>query len=199
MTHRHTAAAIRFGTRSEGALTIVEGRRCEMLDGDLVLTPPGCWHGHINAGTRRTTWFDAANMPLICGLDANFFEPGTRHDEKFWEVDEGDERCYAASGLVPAGDPPKALHSPKFRYPGNETRKLLAELPAADDGAKTLRYVNPLTGGPIMPTLDCYATRLELRPFGALCWCHWIARGVGLLIDVGEHQLAPRLAHCHST
>ena len=28
--------------------------------------------------------------------------------------------------------------------------------------------------------------RLELRPFGALCWCHWIARGFGLLIDVGE-------------
>ena len=84
--HRHTAAAIRFSTRAEGAVTIVNGRRCEMKEGDLVLTPPMCWHGHINQGTRRTVWFDAANMPAICALDASFFEPGTRQDERFWEV-----------------------------------------------------------------------------------------------------------------
>jgi len=29
--HRHTAAAIRFSTRAEGAVTIVNGRRCELL------------------------------------------------------------------------------------------------------------------------------------------------------------------------
>ena len=29
-----------------------------------------------------------------------------------------------------------------------------------EDGAKLLRYVNPLTGGAVMPTLDCYAMRL---------------------------------------
>ena len=63
--HRHTAAAVRFATRAEGALTIVNGRRCEMKEGDLVLTPPMCWHGHINQGARRTVWFDAANMPAI--------------------------------------------------------------------------------------------------------------------------------------
>ena len=28
------------------------------------------------------------------------------------------------------------------------------------DGARTLRYVHPHTGGPVMPTLDCYASRL---------------------------------------
>ena len=40
-------------------------------------TPPMCWHGHINEGDRRTVWFDAANMPAICALDASFFEPGS--------------------------------------------------------------------------------------------------------------------------
>src|SRR6185503_10744614 len=84
--HRHVAAAIRFSTRAEGAVTIVNGRRCEMKEGDLVLTPPMCWHGHINESNHRTVWFDAANMPAICMLDASFFEPGTRHDERFWEV-----------------------------------------------------------------------------------------------------------------
>ena len=74
--HRHTFAAIRFATRAEGAATIVNGRRCEMRAGDLILTPPMCGHGHINASNHRTVWFDAANIPLLRGLDANFFEPG---------------------------------------------------------------------------------------------------------------------------
>jgi gentisate 1,2-dioxygenase len=158
--HRHTAAAIRFATRAEGAVTIVNGRRCEMKSGDLVLTPPMCWHGHVNESDHRTYWFDAANMPLVCGLEASFFEPGNRDDREFWKVDEGEERLYRASGLAPAGEPPRATHSPKYRYPGEETRSLLAALPPRPDGSKLLHYVNPLTGGPVMPTLDCYAGRL---------------------------------------
>ena len=54
-------------------------------------------HGHINEGDRRTVWFDAANMPAICSLDASFFEPGTRQDERFWDV--GLERLKAAAEL----------------------------------------------------------------------------------------------------
>ncbi len=158
--HRHTAAAIRFATRAEGAVTIVNGRRCEMQPGDLVLTPPMCWHGHINESSHRTYWFDAANMPLICGLEASFFEPGNRDNPEFWKVDEGEERLYRAAGLAPATEPQHLRHSPKYRYPGEETRRLLDALPPRPDGSKLLRYVNPLGGGPVMPTLDCYAERL---------------------------------------
>ena len=46
--HRHTGAAIRFATQAEGAATIVNGRWCDMKAGDLILTPPMAWHGHIN-------------------------------------------------------------------------------------------------------------------------------------------------------
>jgi gentisate 1,2-dioxygenase len=137
--HRHTAAAIRFSTRAEGAVTIVNGRRCEMKEGDLVLTPPMCWHGHINQGGRRTVWFDAANMPAVCALDASFFEPGTRHDERFWEVgDEGSEA---------------------YRFPGIEARAELAETPVGPDGARTYRYTK--NGRSVMPTLDLYLKRIE--------------------------------------
>jgi gentisate 1,2-dioxygenase len=161
--HRHTAAAIRFATRAEGAVTIVNGRRCEMREGDLILTPPMCWHGHVNAGDRRTVWFDAANMPLINTLDASFFEPGSRETHEFWRVDEGEERWWSAAGLVPAtgslaGSAPS--HSPKYRYPGEATRRLLDAVAPGPDGARTVRYVNPSTGGAVMATLDCYATRL---------------------------------------
>ena len=149
--HRHTAAAIRFSTRAEGAVTIVNGRRCEMQEGDLVLTPPMCWHGHINQSDHRTVWFDAANMPAICALDASFFEPGTRQDEKFWEVTD-------------AG-------SSEYRFPGAETRRQLGAV--GPDGAKTVRYSKD--GGSVMPTLDLYFKRIDAptRPirttYNAIC------------------------------
>lgn len=163
--HRHTASAIRFATRAEGAFTIVNGRRCAMAPGDLVLTPSMCWHGHINQSDHVTTWFDAANMPLVCGLDASFFEPGSRSAEAFWEVDEGDERRWAAPALAPlpetaATAQPAGAQSPKYHYPGVQTRALLDATKPAADGARRLRYLNPETGGPVMPALDCYAMRL---------------------------------------
>lgn len=144
--HRHTAAAIRFATRSEGAVTIVNGRRCEMHEGDLVLTPPMCWHGHINQGSRRTVWFDAANMPAICSLDASFFEPGTRQDERFWEV--GSEG------------------SSEYRFPWQDAVRGLA--PAAD-GSLTHRYSKD--GGSVMPTLDLFLKRIEGKTKEARSTC----------------------------
>jgi gentisate 1,2-dioxygenase len=158
--HRHTFAAIRFATRAEGAATIVNGRRCVMHEGDLILTPPMCWHGHINESDRRAVWFDAANIPLIRTLDANFFEPGDPKVNDFWQVDEGDERLWAEPGLVGADLEGAAAHSPKYRYAGEATRRALAAIAPGADGARTVRYVNPATGDAVMPALDCYAVRL---------------------------------------
>jgi gentisate 1,2-dioxygenase len=168
--HRHSAAAIRFSTRAEGAVTIVNGRRCEMEEGDLVLTPPMCWHGHINQGPRRTVWFDAANMPAICMLDASFFEPGSRHDERFWEV--GTEGADV------------------YRFPGYEARAHLREAPIGADGARTHRYTK--NGTAVMPTLDLYLKRIEqpTRPmratWNAICL---VASGEGRS-SVGDKSFA---------
>jgi gentisate 1,2-dioxygenase len=168
--HRHTAAAIRFATRAEGAVTIVNGRRCEMQEADLVLTPPMCWHGHINQGARRTVWFDAANMPAICALDASFFEPGSRQDERFWEVsDAGAE---------------------EYRFPGAQTRRQAVASPIGADGAKTVRYTK--NGGSVMPTLDLFFKRIEqpTRPhratYNAVCL---VVSGEGCS-TVGEKTIA---------
>src|SRR5262245_1287650 len=171
--HRHTGAAIRFATRADGAATIVNGRRCDMREGDLILTPPMCWHGHINESDHRIIWFDAANIPLLRTLDANFFEPGDPKANDFWQVDEGEERLWSEAGLVGADLPPGPAHSPKYHYPGEATRRLLGALPASPDGARTARYVNPTTGEPVMPTLDCHAVRLPkgvtTRPKRSTC------------------------------
>jgi len=193
--HRHTFAAIRFATRAEGAATIVDGRRCEMREGDLILTPPMCWHGHINQSNHRIIWFDAANIPLIRSLDANFFEPGQAgqgSDGDFWQVDQGDEQYWAEPGLVGTDVPHQPTHSPKYRYSGEATRRLLALLPQGADGARTLRYVNPATGGAVMPALDCHAVRLTAgqatRPKRTTCnMICLVVSGQGRS-TVGEHS-----------
>jgi gentisate 1,2-dioxygenase len=159
--HRHTGAAVRFATQAEGAATIVDGRRCEMKAGDLILTPPMCWHGHINESDHRIIWFDAANMPLIRAVDAHFFEPGDPGNNAFWDVDEGEESLWEAAGLIAEGVSARAVSSPKYRYCGEATRRLLAAAPPGHDGARTVRYVNPATGGAVMPTLDCCVVRLS--------------------------------------
>src|SRR6202008_2131885 len=95
-------------------------------------------HRHLNQGSRRTVWFDAANMPAICMLDASFFEPGTRQDERFWEVG-------------PEG-------SSDYRFPRDEARRALDAAPRAADGSRTHRYTR--NGAAVMPTLDLYLKRI---------------------------------------
>ena len=190
--HRHTFAAIRFATRADGAATIVNGRRCDMREGDLILTPPMCWHGHINESNKRIIWFDAANIPLLRALDANFFEPGDPSANDFWQVDEGDERLWLAPGMTAADGPHAAAHSPKYRYEGEATRRLLAAAPKGSDGAHTLRYTNPVTGGAVMPALDCYAVRLAsdaaTRPKRATCNAVCLVVSGAGRSTIGEHD-----------
>ena len=62
---------------------------------------------------------------------------------------------------APAGAAASAVNSPKYRYPGEATRRLLTAAPPGLDGMRVIRYVNPATGGAVMPTLDCYAARLS--------------------------------------
>lgn len=189
--HRHTFAAIRFATRAEGATTFVNGRRCDMHEGDLILTPPMCWHGHLNDSDHRIIWFDAANIPLIRNLDANFFDPGDPKSNQFWQVDEGDEKLWAESGMVGADVAHAPAHSPKYHYSGAATRRLLAALPAGHDGTRTVRYTNPAAGGAVMAALDCYAVRLSngqaSRPKRTTCnMLCLVASGTGRS-TIGEH------------
>jgi gentisate 1,2-dioxygenase len=189
--HRHTFAAIRFATKAEGATTIVNGRRCDMHDGDLILTPPMCWHGHVNDSDHRIIWFDAANIPLIRGLDTNFFEGGDPKSNQFWQVDEGEEKLWAEAGLAGTDVEHAPGHSPKFHYSGAATRRLLSALPPRHDGARTVRYTNPATGDAVMAALDCYAVRLAkgqaTRPKRTTCNMICLVVSGSGRSTVGEH------------
>ena len=140
--HRHTGAAIRFATQADGAATIVNGRCCDMKAGDLILTPPMCWHGHINESDNRIIWFDAANMPLLRALDAHFFEPGDPKNDEFWKVDEGDEKLWAEAGLAVADGAERRARSIRrnIAIPGEATRRCWSDRRPAP----TARGMHPL-------------------------------------------------------
>ena len=44
--HRHTPNSVRMVVEGEGAWTTVDGEKCPMERGDLILTPTGLWHEH---------------------------------------------------------------------------------------------------------------------------------------------------------
>ena len=162
--HRHTGAAIRFATRADGAATIVNGRRCEMKDGDLILTPPMCWHGHINESDHRIIWFDAANMPLIRAVERPLLRAGRPAQQR---VLAGRRR---RGGAMDRGRPAR-----RGRERG---RGRFAEIPLSRRGdapaaRRRARRRRRHARAPLrqprdrrrrsMATLDCYAARSRTR------------------------------------
>jgi len=157
--HRHTMNAIRFVLEGIGASTIVEGKDCPMHPGDMILTPAWTWHEHKHEGTTRAVWVDALDVPVHTYLETGVFEPGPAHD-----VDElPRDTAFAAGGFAPDLRLGARPYSPLFRYSWEAAVEILEALPANKDGSHRLRYTNPLTGGAVMSTLDCYLVGLAPR------------------------------------
>jgi len=154
--HRHTMHALRFILEGKGATTTVEGKVCPMLPGDLVLTPGMTWHEHANDTNERSVWVDALDVPVHGYLDNRVFEPGPAHGIKEVPPD-----AVFAGGLAP--DRPEAgwSYSPQFRYPWDAAAKALDAVKPAADGSRRLRYTNPMNGGAVLSTIDCYLLGLS--------------------------------------
>lgn len=157
--HRHTASAMRFVMEGTGAATIVEGQSCPMEPGDLILTPNWAWHEHVNHGSSRVVWLDGLDLPLAAHLGAIFAEGAGPSGYKP-NVSALSSDAFAQGGVMPdctIGDVP---YSPMFRYPWLKVIPALDAAPERADGSRRVRYTNPVDGGPVMTTLDCYAWRL---------------------------------------
>jgi len=157
--HRHTLAALRLVMAGAGAVTIVDGKRCVMEPGDLILTPKWSWHEHVHEGQTPMVWFDGLDYPLARQLQDVFFEhgPGPMRELGLADLDDAALR---EGGVMPDQSDSVVPHSPLYRYAWSRVRQVLDAMPAAADGSKRLRYVNPVDGGAVMPTLDCHALRL---------------------------------------
>ena len=157
--HRHTASALRLVMEGTGGATIVDRQHCPMEPGDLILTPNWAWHEHVNNGKSRVVWLDGLDLPLSAHLGAIFAEGGAAYDRNT-NVPGLAAGALAEGGLTPAMPFDEKPHSPMFRYPWSRVLAALDSAPDHGDGSRRVHYTNPVDGGPVMPTMDCYAWRL---------------------------------------
>ncbi len=161
-THRHTPSAARIVIEGEGGYTIVNGEKCRMQVGDLILTPHGQWHDHGHEGEGPVLWLDILDLPIFLAAEASYAErgtPGCNGEDPLVRLG-GDLR---AQGLDLPERFVRPRPYPKLRFPWAETRKGLERLAALaeDDGVLELRYVNPETGSDCLPTLAFTAMMLK--------------------------------------
>jgi gentisate 1,2-dioxygenase len=160
-SHRHTPNAVRMVVEGEGAWTTVDGEKCVMRRGDLILTPTGLWHEHGHDGSAPVVWLDVLDLPLMFYLEASYHVDGQRQQTR---AGSGD-RAHARGGVVPMpvfqrGSKPY----PMLRYPWTDVRATLETI-ATDDpalDAVQVAYVNPETGADAQNVLGYSA--LMLRP-----------------------------------
>jgi gentisate 1,2-dioxygenase len=161
--HRHSPSAVRFVVEGEGGFTIVEGEKCPMEPGDLILTPSGLWHEHGHSGTGPVVWMDALDLPLVYSLEASYCIEGKPQQVRN-EPDSSQTR-FRRSGLVRYAtvSRPRANY-PLVRFPWREVKEALGSLATVTPRGEAVRlaYVNPETGAECMPILGFSA--IELRP-----------------------------------
>ncbi|HEX5497169.1 MAG TPA: cupin domain-containing protein [Mycobacteriales bacterium] len=163
--HRHAAAAIRFVIQGEGVWTTVNGEPCPMAPGDLVLTPSMAWHEHHSGSDDAMVWFDGLDLPLVNGLDANFFEISEAdylQESATRPVGSHSAAVFGHPGLLPDVLAPTDRHSPLMVYRWSATDRALTDLAGAtgrDD--VTVRYVDPTSGRDALPTMRCALRRLR--------------------------------------
>ena len=167
--HRHTASALRLFLEGGGAYTAVEGERTIMQRGDFVLTPAWRWHEHGNDGSDPVIWLDGLDVPIVNLFDTSFSEAHEEEGASPAPRPARDSELRYGGTLLPEGNrAAESLSSPLLNYRYERARETLVALhkngPVDPCHAVKLRYVNPLTGGAVMPTMSA-AIQLFPRAF----------------------------------
>jgi len=187
-SHRHTPNAVRMIVEGEGAYTTVDGEKCPMSRGDLILTPTGLWHEHGHDGDQPVVWLDVLDLPLVYYMETSYHVNG---DRQTIEPGRGD-RQYARGGMLPTPVFERSSKSyPMLRYPWAEARAALLAMGDDKPHQETvqLTYVNPETGEDAENILGFYA--LMLRPGQSLrlparspaCVFHVIEGGADITVE----------------
>ena len=200
-SHRHTPNAVRMVVEGTGAWTTVEGEKCRMERGDLILTPSGLWHEHGHDGSEPVVWLDVLDLPLMFYAEVSYHVNGGRQTVQPGEA----ERVYAHGGLLPTPLFERCRKPyPMLRYPWAQGRAALLALAEDQPGldAVQLAYVNPETAGPVLNVLGFGA--LMLRPGQTLrlparspaCVFHLIEGAATLQVDAQRFELATADTAC---
>jgi len=183
-SHRHTQSALRFIVEGSGAYTSVNGEKTTMQSGDFIITPQWTWHDHghdaqrtsgfvadESGGSAPVVWLDGLDIPMIRFFDAGFAQNGQQAAQSITKPEGASFAAYGHNMAPVRRVAPFGNTSPIFSYPYARTREALDALERFEamdawDGFK-LRYINPLTGGSPMPTMQTFMQRLPKGFSGA--------------------------------
>jgi gentisate 1,2-dioxygenase len=160
-THRHVPSALRVVVEGTGAYTTVSGEKTLMRPGDFVTTPNWAWHDHGNETDEPMMWLDGLDMPFVLALNAMFYEEmgdGAQIQPMVRELDDSQGRYNR--GFRPHNDRFAGNYSPILNYRYDDVRATLDSL-TSEEEAVMIDYVNPLTGGPTLPTIGAHAQLLQ--------------------------------------
>ena len=163
--HQHVSSAIRFVLKGKGAYTAVEGEKALMEHGDFIITANWAPHDHGNPSNKPMLWLDVLDVPAVNFYEASFSED---FDEPTQETkrQDGDSLSFYGSGVLPDGTA-VTNRTPVINYTYVRTRPIVERMMRAGNidkhhGAR-VRYANPLTGGPVLPTMGA---NLSMLPKG---------------------------------
>ena len=146
--HRHSPSAIRFIIEGDRTYTNLNGDKCVMSRGDLVLTPSWDWHDHGCESDEPMIWMDGLDLPLVGDLDATFFEMYPDHRFPITHVNES-ERKFGVTHLRPTWENPPEDRSPLLNFkwePTYDALQRIGEGPASAHDDVCFEYLNPSTG-----------------------------------------------------
>ncbi len=101
-SHRHTPNAMRVVLEgSPNLFTVVDGQKIRMMPGDILLTPNGCYHGHLNESEHEGYWIDFLDVPLVQYLGPMFFESHPETLQSATEISETSPMRFPAADYMP--------------------------------------------------------------------------------------------------
>jgi 1-hydroxy-2-naphthoate dioxygenase len=161
--HRHTLAAIRFIIKGDGKVfTVVDGEKCPMEPYDLILTPQWTWHDHQNPTNETAIWVDALDVPFLLALNQPFYEPYPGNKVQTLRERTSDYFQQRAGLVRPAWEYTSRKLPMRYPWKGIEPQlRAMAESGGSPYDGVALEYVNPVTGGPTLPTLSCWIQLLK--------------------------------------
>ena len=162
-SHRHSMAALRFVLEGNPAsYTAVDGEPLAMGQFDLLITPRFSWHDHHNPTDQEIVWLDVLDIGLTGALNQVFYE-------KFGEAsqpqrkDVGDsQQIRIDNNLRPVWEKTRQTRLP-VRYAWADVEKVLnayGDNTGDPYDGLALSYVNPVSGGPTLDTMDCWIQQI---------------------------------------
>lgn len=168
--HRHPISALRFVIEGDPKLfTVVNGEVLPMEPNDLVLTPAWTWHDHHNDSDGLGIWLDVLDVPLMMAIGQMAYEPLGSTTQPIRP--NRHEYLGERTGIVRPLWEQRVSGGLPLRYPWKQVRQQLETFcqggPASDYDDVILEYTDPMTSGPVLPTLRCSIQRLRPGFVGA--------------------------------